>query len=183
MLSLQNQIIWLKRAQWTLTASMALVVAAFMLLAYRPQVRRLADLKVQIDQLQRELASSREKTKILPSVAADVERLRLRLEKFKVLPRQQELAQFIMDIAQLGKQASLKKFEMTPRGSPTRGQKLNELPIHLTFEGDFVNVYSFLRHAEELQRLTRVPEMKIRGKDRLGQVKVDMTMNIYFAAE
>src|SRR5450432_4024609 len=182
MLSLQNKIVWLRRVQWTLGVTMVLLVASFYFLAYRPHMRRIAELQDQIDKYDSELNASKDQTRILPDVALDVERLKTRLSKFKTLPHQQELAQFIKDIAQLGQQSSLKKFELT-RNVPARGERLNELPIQLTFEGDFVNVFSFLRHAEELQRLTRVPSMSIKSIDKLGQVKVQMTMNIYFASE
>ncbi|HMB95136.1 MAG TPA: type 4a pilus biogenesis protein PilO [Tepidisphaeraceae bacterium] len=182
MLSLKQQIVWFSRVQWTLLSLLLLLVTGFFFVAYKPHMRQLADLQEQIDRYDSELTQSKDQTRILPDVAADVEKLKVKLAKFKTLPRQQELAQFIKDIAQLGQQANLKKFELT-RGVPARGARLNELPIQLTFEGDFVSVYSFLRHAEELQRLTRVPSMNIKSNDKDGQVKVQMTMNIYFAAD
>jgi Tfp pilus assembly protein PilO len=98
------------------------------------------------------------------------------------MPRQQELPSFIKDIWQLADQASLRKFYLTP-GVPSRDERFNQLPVKLTFEGDFVGVYSFLRHAEEFQRLTRVRGMNMKCKDRQGQVGVQLTMNIYFAPE
>jgi Tfp pilus assembly protein PilO len=183
MLGLKQQIAWLGRVQWTLGGAMLLLLGAFILFIYRPHMRQLADLQQQIDRYDVELIQSKDQTKILPDVAADVEKLKTKLAKCKTLPRQQELAEFIKDIAQLGQGANLKKFELT-RGIPSRGARLNELPIQLTFEGDFVSVFSFLRHAEELQRLTRVPTMSIKTQDdAAGVVKVQLTMNIYFAAD
>jgi Tfp pilus assembly protein PilO len=182
MWSLQNQVAWFTRAQWTLAAAMVLLVGGFYLAGYRPESRRLDELKNLLGQHQQELSASQSKTRILPDVASEVERLKVRLEKLKSMPRQQELSQFIKDIAQLGQQASLKRFDLKP-GMPARDERFNQLPVQLTFEGDFVNVYSFLRHTEELQRLMRVRGMNIKGKDKLGQVKVQLAMNIYFAAE
>ena len=46
----------------------------------------------------------------------------------------------------------------------------------------FLNACTFLRQTEEMQRLTRVRSISIRSKDgKLGQVEVQMAMNIYFA--
>ncbi len=180
--SLQSQISWFTRAQWALAAAMMLLIGGFYFAGYRPQSARLNDLKGLIGRHEQELCSSQSQTSILPTVAADVERLKVKLEKFKSLPHQQELPQFIKDIAQLGQQANLRRFDMKP-GMPAREGQFSQLPIQLTFEGDFVNVYSFLRHSEELQRLTRVRGMSIKSKDKLGQVKVQLSMNIYFAAE
>jgi len=114
-------------------------------------------------------------------VKLEVERLRAELRKYKTLPRQQELAQFIKDVAQLGSQSSLKRFFLNP-GTPVRGEQFSEQPMQLTFEGDFVNVYSFLRHTEELERLTRLRGLSIRSRDRMGTVKVQLAMSIYVEA-
>jgi hypothetical protein len=49
-----------------------------------------------------------------------------------------------------------------------------------------MSVFSFLRQTEQMQRLTRVKELKLKSSDRAdkaGQVEVELSMNIYFAAE
>ena len=52
----------------------------------------------------------------------------------------------------------------------------------MTFEGDFLNVFGFLRELEGMQRLTRVKTLSVRCKDpKTGQVDVSMAMNIYFS--
>jgi len=182
MWSLRSKIKWFSRIQWTLGAAVLALSGGFYLFAYRPQTRKQEELKVSIEKQQHELNSSQSQTSILPNVASEVKVLRLRLDKFKALPRYQELPQFIRDIAQLGQQAALKRFVLSP-GAPIRDERFNVLPVQLTFEGDFVIVFSFLRHTEDLQRLTRVRGMLVKGKDKLGQVKVQLSMNIYFAAE
>ena len=68
---------------------------------------------------------------------------------------------------------------------PARVEQVRELPIKLQFEGDFTNVYAFLRNVEEMPRMTRVRGMQIKARDRetSGHVQVQLAMNIYFAAE
>jgi hypothetical protein len=52
----------------------------------------------------------------------------------------------------------------------------------MNFEGDFQNVFSFIRQLEEMQRLTRVRSLTVKCKDgKLGHVDVSMAMNIYFS--
>lgn len=183
MLSLQKQIALLGRVQWILGGGMLLIVTAFVVFGYRPQSRKVAWLDGQISSCQKELSANRDQDKILASVQADVARLKSRLSEFKRLPQEKELAEFIKDIAQLGQQAQLKNPKIVPTALIQRGDRLREAPIQLSFEGDFVNVFAFLRHMEELQRLTRVPTIQIKGKDKGGQVKVEMTMNLYCAVE
>lgn len=182
MLSLQSQISLYTRAQWALHAAMVLMVGGFYFFGYRPQTQHMADLRMQISTSQGDLGSGQSQTRQLPSVAAEVEQLKASLRKFKTVPKQQELAQFIRDISQLAQQSSLKKIDI--REDPMiRGEKLNQKAINISFEGDFVSVFSFLRHTEDMQRLTRVPTLTIKGLGREGQVKVTMTINIYFQAE
>ena len=57
-----------------------------------------------------------------------------------------------------------------------------EIPIVMSFEGDFTNVFGFVRRLEEMQRLARVKQMTVKAKDgKAGQVDVSLTMNIYFS--
>jgi Tfp pilus assembly protein PilO len=185
MRSLQSQITWCARGQWALGGLIVVVVLAFYALGFRPLSHRLSNLRWQITQRQRDVLAGRNETKVLPDIAGEVKRLQGRLERSnKSIPPQQELSQFIKDITQLSQQANLKKFSYKP-GVATRGEQVCELPIPLVFEGDFLNVYAFLRNVEEMPRMTRVRGMQIKAKDRdKGEVvQVQLSMNIYFAAE
>ncbi len=183
MMALRNQISVFGRMQWTLGAAVVLTLGAFMAFGYRPIRQHSAAVQTQIDRCRQELSMHRDQAAILSAVKSDVRRLEERLSGFKRLPQQQELAEFIKDVAQLAQQAQLKKPDIRPQGMIQRGPRLTEAPIQLTFEGDFTNVYWFLQHAEDLKRLTRVPTLSIKTKDRYGQVKVQMTMNLYCAIE
>lgn len=187
MRSLKDTITLYTKLRWALAGVTVASVGLFYGLAYRPQMKQSSLVDASIARTSAELAICQDQTRLLSGVAADVERLRSRLKEFKTLPHQQDLAQFIKDIAQLNLQANLRKFEQR-QGVRVRGAKLSSSPIGMTFEGDFVNVFSFLRHTEELQRLIRVSDMRIEAapgsmKEKTGQVKVAMKMNIYFAAE
>ena len=183
MLSLQKQIFWLARAQWTLAIVMVLLVTAFVLFGYRPQTRRIAELDAKITNCQREMLLHSGQVSMLSSVQADVERLMARLQEFKRLPQRHELGEVIKDVNQVAQQSLRRVPDIRAGAQVQRGEKLVETPIQLTFEGDFVNIFSFLKHAEELPRLTRMPSINIKSKDKQVQVKVQMTMNLYCAAE
>jgi Tfp pilus assembly protein PilO len=182
MLSLQRQISWLGRIQWSLAALVAVLCAGFYLFCYRPQTRQLGLLNTRITDCQRELSSNREQTKVLGAVERDVADLKQRLSQFKELPQQTELARFFKDVATLAQQAALRKPDIKQE-QVIHGGRLNEVPLKMAFEGDFIKVYSFLHDAEQLPRLTRVPAINIKGKDKQGQVRVEMTMSIYCAAD
>ena len=160
-----------------------LLVAGFYLFGYRSQDRRQKELTALLAERERDLKASKTQTRILPEVATEVDRLRARLERSKKsIPKQQDLAPFIREVTQLGQQASLRKPLIEPKPA-ARGARVSELPISLTFDGDFVNVYSFLRNLEEMPRLTRIRQMKITSKDKTGQVRGQVLLNIYFQPE
>jgi len=185
MRSLQNHAEWCARAQWVLGISLAAALVVFYLFIYGPNSQKLDDLYMQIDAKRRDLTSNQTRVQILPSVLLAVNEMRTRLEKFdKKLPKQPELGRFINDITEVSHQASLRRVTVEP-GVPVRtGGLFAEWPIALKFEGDFLNVFSFLRKTEEMQRLTRVRGLKLRGAEpgaKPGQVQVELSMNIYFS--
>jgi Tfp pilus assembly protein PilO len=84
-------------------------------------------------------------------------------------------------VTQISRRLDLREWKYQP-SAPKAGDSYYELPIQMHFEGDFVNSASFLRQVEELQRLTRVKKLTVKGTDRKrGTVEVDVAMNIYFS--
>ena len=181
--NLQNHVRWFVRAQWALGILMAAMLGSFFLFGYAPQIARLHQLQTQIAQSQFELRQNQMKTRELPAVAIDVKNLRQQLDASKQLPPLQELPQFLKDVAALGQQCSLHPFSFK-QGIPSRGDLFCQLPIVLTFDGDYLDAFNFLRHTEQMQRLTRIRDMSIKTKDsQTGQVDVQVSMNIYFAPD
>lgn len=182
MRTLQSQIGFCAKAQRAMVVSLLVAAVIFYVFWYRPKDQRLRDLKEQITFKQHDLNGKQLQAATLPIVAREVETLRTRLERFnKKLPRQPELGFFIREITQISQRTSLKKLTVQP-GLPRTMELFSELPIALTFEGDFDGVFQFLRQAEDMQRLTRVRSISIKAPDpKSGQVEVQLSMNIYFA--
>ena len=169
------------QAQWVLGAVLALTVGAFFLFGYRPAEVQQRKLRDAIETQRRDLVSRQSRAANLPAVTLEVDKLRARLDRFdKKLPRQPDLGEFIKQITQVSQQAELRKLSVQP-GMPKRTALYAEMPITLKFEGDFLSAESFIRQAEDMQRLTRVKNLTIRNRDsRTGQVDVSLTMSIYF---
>jgi Tfp pilus assembly protein PilO len=181
--NLQNHVRWFIRAQWALGTLMVGLLGAFFVFGYRPQTARLQQLRLQISQSQYELRESQAKTKVLPAVAADVKSLRQQLDASKKLPPLQERPQFMKDVSDLGQKCGLPPITFKT-GMLLRTDLFCALPVNLSFEGDFLDVSNFLRHTEEMQRLTRVHNMSIKAIDgQPGRVEVQVSMNSYFGPE
>src|SRR5262249_26816133 len=96
---------------------------------------------------------------------------------------QQELSQVINDLTLAGTQSSLRQFNYKA-GMPTRSELFCALPLVVTFEGDFLNVFNFLRSTEDMPRLTRVRNLSLKTKDsKTGKVQATLALNVYFSLD
>lgn len=181
MRSLQGQIGWCSRAQFALGGVIVIFLVFFFVFGYRPQMSELTALRTHINDKKRDLDVAQARAKALPMVMAEVARLQQRVERFdKKLPKQQDLGQFIKDITQLSQQSSLRRWRIDA-SEPKKNDLYCETPIQIHFEGDYRNVFSFLKQAEQMQRLTRLHNVQIRMLDsQLGQVEVQAALTIYF---
>jgi Tfp pilus assembly protein PilO len=180
---LKNQLLWCQRAQWGLLIALLVLGGAIYLMGIRPANAELEQTYQQYAAARLELDQDQDRTRRLPQVELEIQRLRARVERFnKKLPKQQDLASFISDVTHISQQASLKKLAWHLDSKPRQSDQFTELPIQFTFEGDFQSgVFEFLRGTEDMPRLTRVRKLDLKASDALdGQVKAQLTMNIYF---
>jgi Tfp pilus assembly protein PilO len=179
---LKSQIDWCNRMQLSLLGGVLVVAALFYVGGYRPQNALLARLQDEIAASRRDLCANTAQAQGLPAVAADIMRLRSQLADFKKLPANLELGEFVTEITQLSRRANLRKLEYSLSGAPRPAKQYAEQTMTLKFDGDFRDVFTFLRQAEDMQRLTRVSSISIHDVDLLsGSVQVDLSMNLYFS--
>lgn len=184
MLALESQIKWNARLQKIVISSFVLMIAGFYFLGYLPESRRQRDMMKTVALRTVELRENSQRGMDLTAVAAEVQKLQARLDGSKKLPAQNDLAEFIREMTQLSQQSSLKKFQYKPEPAK-RSELFAMLPIQVTFEGDFVSVFSFLRQTESMQRLIRISQLNLRSRDgsATGTVQVELSMNIYFSPD
>ena len=182
MRTVQSQIAWCARAQWTMTLVMVTMVGGFLLFGFRPASQRQGHLKSELVSRSHQLEQNQARAQNLPILAMEVDRLRLKLERFnKKLPKTTELGEFIRDLTQVSQQYTVRKLVHQP-GTVKRQDLYGEIPITMSFEADFQNVFSFLRQLEDMPRLIRVKNLSVKCKDpKLGHVDVNMAMNSYFS--
>src|SRR5580658_1705788 len=150
MQSLKSQIRWCARLQIGLAAIVGLAMLLFYLASYQPHDRRMSQLSAQILQTQHDLQLSVAQAQRLPSVTADLNRLRAELADYKKLPSKSELGEFVTQIYQLHSESDLHKWDLNIQGAPRKFDQFTEQQVSLKFEGDFLNVFNFLRRAEDM---------------------------------
>jgi len=185
MRTLQTQAEWCNRAQWTLGLSLAVMVVGFYAFIYRPQTQRQQDLRAQINTKVMNLTTNKTRAQVLPAVLDSVRNKKEALRYFdKQIPSRPDSGAFIHDITEMSHQAGLQsKWAVDPGlPLPQTGDHYAEWPIALKFEGNFLNVCSFLQMTEHMTRLTSVKGLKIKASNsgKAGQVQVELSMSIYF---
>jgi Tfp pilus assembly protein PilO len=183
---MKNQLLYYQRVERALLALLVVTAVGIYFFGIRPAAQELDQVHQQYAAACDELDQDQERAKSLPRVDLEIDRLRQRVERFdKKLPRQQDLTSFISDVTRIGRQASVHKLAWHLNSKPASSDQLRELPIQFTFQGDFqTGVMTFLRDTEEMQRLTRVRRLSLTSTDaRDGQVRAELTMNIYFGEQ
>jgi Tfp pilus assembly protein PilO len=183
MVSLKNQIRWCVRAQLTLGGLIVVIAAGFYFAGYRPATNRQASLDSDIHSMQRELQENSVKSQILPSVAKEVKSLRLKLTGRTTLPHEMDVAGFVTDIMRISQATQLRKPDYKPE-DPKRGDLFSIYPIRLQLQGNFTNIFEFIRETEALPRLSHVRSINIKadGKEP-GTVTVNLGMDLYFSPD
>jgi Tfp pilus assembly protein PilO len=184
--NLRTKLLWYGRAQSALLGALLLSAGGVHLFCIRPEMAALEAARSRTAVAELELTADQDRANNLPRVELEIARLRQRVERFdKKLPRQQDLAQFINDVTRISQDAALKKLSWHLDSKPRQSDQLTELPILFSFEGDFqTGVLPFLRGTEDMPRLTRIRKLDLKSTDaRDGQVRAEVTMNIYFGEE
>jgi Tfp pilus assembly protein PilO len=183
---LKNQSNRCKQAQIGLGIALLVVTGAIFLFEVRPSMQRLEAVHKDYVKACWDLQQDQTQTGKLPEVEKDIKALQQRVKLFdKKLPRQHDVTPFMRDVAKIKQEAALKNLVYAPGNKPRRTDEFAECPYKFTFDGDFQSgLLEFLRRTEDMQQLTRIQKLDIKSNESHdGQVKVDLTMNIYFAEE
>ena len=184
MVSLKNQVRWCNRAQLVMAAMVLLIGASFYFLGYRPMIRRQQALDSSIHDMQQEFCDNAVRGQILPEVAKEVIQLRLRLDGAKRMPRDMDIAGFIQDMTRISQSTQLRKPQYHPEPQPKRGELFSLYPIRCELQGNFANVFAFLRETESLPRLSRVRSINLKADTKdPGTVTVNMMIDLYFSPD
>jgi len=96
------------------------------------------------------------------------------------LPNTKELDSIVRQISDLAVEAGLEAPGLKS-AKPVKAALYMEQPLEITMNGDFKKFYDFMIRLEQLPRITRVPDMKIKRMDQGdGNTTAEFTLSIYF---
>jgi type IV pilus assembly protein PilO len=96
------------------------------------------------------------------------------------LPDNKEVEVILAQVATVARESSL-ALPKVRSANPVAAAKYMEQPLEMVVNGDFDDFYKFLLRVEELDRITRMPNMKIKKLDDVdGSIEAEFTLSIYF---
>lgn len=170
--TLKAQLRWCRRMQIALAIAALVAVSAFALTVYRPREARLRDLRRQLSAANAQLDAKRhEVAEARPSASSGN------------ASNQSNAESFVRELTRAADDAKLIQLRWRP-GVPSRANGLCRQPIELSCEGDFLDVFSLLRRAEELPPRARFRSVEINSQDpNSGRVQLQASLDVYSPEE
>lgn len=99
------------------------------------------------------------------------------------LPSGKEVDKILEQVANLARQSRL-EIPRVKAQKPVAASKFMEQPLDMTINGDFDDFYAFLLKVEQLDRITRILNLKLARQDKAnGAMEATFTLSIYFQPE
>ena len=96
------------------------------------------------------------------------------------LPREKEVADILRRVTDMAEAQHLASRSFVPM-KVVVDSNYRELPIDITFSGNFSNFYSFMLQLEQMPRITQIQQMTLRKiDDRDGEMQADLRLSIFF---
>lgn len=151
---------------------------------FRPQNVEIEQAKKEIEHKERmleKLAQTTARNDDLQSanadIAAGIEMVESRL------PNNKEVEVVLEQVATLARESKL-QLPKVRSGKPVPSSRYMEQPLEMTISGDFDDFYTFLLNVEEMERITRMPDLKIKKVDDVdGAMEASFVLSIYFEPE
>ncbi|MCH8864392.1 MAG: type 4a pilus biogenesis protein PilO [Chloroflexi bacterium] len=154
------------------------------LLVFQPQNREIAKTKAENASKQAELSQLREQAGRTEDLIAQNEKIKQDIAAIEArLPTNKEIDAIVRQVSDLAIDAGLAA-PLVSTENPVQAAMYMEQPIDMTINGDFRGFYDFLRHLEQLPRLTRIHQMRIQRSDKVnGHMRADFRLSIYYEQE
>ncbi|TVQ60941.1 MAG: hypothetical protein EA378_10220 [Phycisphaerales bacterium] len=168
------------RELMVLAVVLAVPVASYALV-FKPQNERIAKATSEIahkrellQKLQQETAMNEDLLRANEEIAERIQEIENRL------PTNREVDAVVRQVSDLAVEAGLVAPALKT-GRHLRAATYMEQPLEIETEGNFHGFYDFLLRLEQLPRITRIPDLKLRATRGMeAEVEVGFTLSIYF---
>lgn len=99
------------------------------------------------------------------------------------LPSNKDVDKILEMVADIARKSRL-RLKKVKTDKPVAAARFMEQPLSMIIEGDFDDFYRFLLQVEQLDRITRMLDLKLtRLDDADGSMRAEFTLSIYFEPE
>lgn len=152
-------------------------------LVFKPQNEEIAQAKREIEMKRQMLSKIQVTTARNEDLAAENERIAESIAAIEArLPTSNEVDNIVRQVSPIAVDAGLEPPSIKSL-KPLRAAMYMELPLEMETEGDFHGFYRFLLELEQLPRITRMPDLKLKRADDEGTIDASFTLSIYFEDE
>ena len=158
--------------------------AASFFLVFRPENRDIDSAKREVEHKRSVLNKLREETARSKDLENTNREIQQRIEAIEArLPSKKEVEAVVRQVSDLAGAAGLEAPQMKT-GKALKTATYMEQPLELSTEGSFNGFYDFLLKLEQLARITRMTDLKIkRHAETDGVVLATFTLSIYYQDE
>ncbi len=162
---------------------LAVPVASFWYV-FRPQSEKIKQANQEIEHKESMLQSLAETTAQTDDLAAANEEIANAIHLIEArLPTHKEVDVILEQVAEIALGNNLKLIKVKS-DKPVRSAAYWEQPLEMKVAGDFNGFYAFLLDLEQLDRITRMPHIKLKRADEVdGVINATFTLSIYFESD
>lgn len=149
---------------------------------FDPANEQIEAARAEIEAKQQKLDQLELATQHIDDLGGEIDRLAEAVGIFEAkLPAEKEVEVVLKDVWELAARHGLRPSSVRADRS-VQSSRYSELPLRMNIVGNFDGFYSFLLDLEQLERITRVPEMRLvrKANDEDGQMEATFTLNIFF---
>ena len=131
-------------------------------LLFWPQKKKIDSLKVQLAQVQAELAKAKKNAEELNDWRTKMRKKEVQYKTvMKALPEKQEIPSLLAGVSQAGKDAGLEFLLFTPK-SESKKEFYAEIPVDISVSGGYHQVASFFDKVYNLPRIVNIRNIKMK---------------------
>lgn len=159
-----------------------LLIVLFFFLIYAPKSKQIDALRTKAVQLDKEIAVSEAKVRMLDALIAENAMLKEKLAKLKEqLPEEKEVSVLLKQISELGLQSGLQILLWKPQARKTQPEGLYvEIPVKVEVIAEYHKLGDFFSHISRLPRLVNIANIvlkvkELKGREGSGIIKADFS--------
>ncbi|MBI2369773.1 MAG: type 4a pilus biogenesis protein PilO [Deltaproteobacteria bacterium] len=150
-----------------------LLMAAFYMLLYEPQLAQITALKQKLTQLQRQIQEHQAVARDLPKFREENQQLRQQLaQALQLLPDQKEIPSLLSAVSRLGRESGL-EFLLFKPGSEVPQGFYARIPVEIEVTGTYHQLAHFFDQVGRLPRIVNIHNLNLgNAQDAGGQMRL-----------